>query len=329
MAIWLACDGNNNCRKTNQDPRGAKSGTNPVNITNSVGAGGANLRADVVEVQQGLNGVAATQGGASPSLDVDGLCGPLTVRAIRRFQIVQFPDRTPDGRVDPGQRTIQRLNDILLGALVLDTTDLTGVELAYLSVPDALTRVRRAIARLFNVKASYLFVAPLTGQDLERRSVEWHFKVNKADDPVAQIARVLRVYDRMRLALEGATLSRLFQTGRGDIDYVAMAEFGGYDFAVDELATDKEPGAYVYIHPEKRARSLVIIHELGHFCGGRRGSGSEIEHMAHPVPWPNGKAIDCPRNYMNMNPDDAFRNTYSYQAYAFPEQSFGKIPGKF
>jgi peptidoglycan hydrolase-like protein with peptidoglycan-binding domain len=82
-------------------------------ITASVGEGGANRPADVRTVQEMLNKALPGWGGPTPKLVVDGACGPLTKTAIRRFQQVQlatyFP---PDGRVDPGHRTLKRLNHI-------------------------------------------------------------------------------------------------------------------------------------------------------------------------------------------------------------------------
>jgi hypothetical protein len=84
-----------------------------VSISRSVGAGGANLRADVLTIQNALNRVPDLQGGASPALTLDGLCGPLTTGAIRRFQTAQFPEVPADARIDPGQRTLRRLNDLL------------------------------------------------------------------------------------------------------------------------------------------------------------------------------------------------------------------------
>ena len=79
----------------------------------AVGAGGANHAADVRVVQELLNNSLPAWGGPTPKLVVDGVCGPLTTAAVRRFQQVQlatvFP---PDGRVDPRQKTLRRLNHI-------------------------------------------------------------------------------------------------------------------------------------------------------------------------------------------------------------------------
>lgn len=81
----------------------------PLTITNSVGAGGANKVDDSKAVQTLLNRVPASAGGPEPDLVVDGLVGAKTVAAIKSFQAAQ--GLVVDGRVDPGKKTLQRLND--------------------------------------------------------------------------------------------------------------------------------------------------------------------------------------------------------------------------
>lgn len=76
-------------------------------ITASVGAGGANRKADVEYVQRALNGAPVTAGGPPVPLDADGLCGAKTVAAIMAFQQKQFGWK--DGRVDVGGQTLARL----------------------------------------------------------------------------------------------------------------------------------------------------------------------------------------------------------------------------
>jgi hypothetical protein len=77
-------------------------------IAKSVGIGGQNNKADVRVVQALLNNFTAGLG--LPALVVDGDYGAKTGTAIRKFQsqILGFP--APDGRVDPGGRTIAALN---------------------------------------------------------------------------------------------------------------------------------------------------------------------------------------------------------------------------
>lgn len=77
------------------------------NITSSVGDGGVNNRSDVSTVQRLLNRF--PQLGDTP-LKVDGLCGRGTISRIRAFQSQVLKSSRPDGRVDPGGRTLAALN---------------------------------------------------------------------------------------------------------------------------------------------------------------------------------------------------------------------------
>jgi hypothetical protein len=78
-------------------------------IRGSVGGSGKNQKSDVAVIQFLLNCVPPGQGGANPELVKDGLCGPLTIAAIRHFQQVSFG--WADGLVEPGKQTITKLNE--------------------------------------------------------------------------------------------------------------------------------------------------------------------------------------------------------------------------
>ena len=76
-------------------------------IGTSVGKGGVNELADVLVVQHLLNGwLAATRQELVPTT---GVCGPLTIDAIKAFQSQVLGAANPDGRIDPGGRTWQKL----------------------------------------------------------------------------------------------------------------------------------------------------------------------------------------------------------------------------
>ncbi len=76
-------------------------------IRGPVGAGGGNRPADVFTVQYLLNLVPKSQGGPSPELAVDAICGPLTKAAILKFQ--KAGGAPCDGRIDPGGPTLKKL----------------------------------------------------------------------------------------------------------------------------------------------------------------------------------------------------------------------------
>ena len=69
-----------------------------------------NLSSDTTTVQVLLNQAPASEGGAAPALAVDGKCGPLTIAAIRKFQLKRFGWGGADGRVDPDGPTLVALN---------------------------------------------------------------------------------------------------------------------------------------------------------------------------------------------------------------------------
>lgn len=79
----------------------------PKSIQSSVGYGGHNVTMSVMTVQYLLNCVPASRGGPVPELAVDGIVGPKTIAAIRRFQTANLG--FADGRVDPGGKTITAL----------------------------------------------------------------------------------------------------------------------------------------------------------------------------------------------------------------------------
>lgn len=74
----------------------------------SVGRGGTNRRDDTMVVQNLLNDHV---GSLVPlrALTVDGIVGPNTIRAIEAFQRRVVGMTSPDGRVDPGGRTLAAL----------------------------------------------------------------------------------------------------------------------------------------------------------------------------------------------------------------------------
>jgi len=77
------------------------------NILGSVGEGGANQSQSVKVVQYLLNCVPGGSGGPGAELAVDGMIGPKTVAAIRKFQMAKFGKA--DGRVDLNGATIKAL----------------------------------------------------------------------------------------------------------------------------------------------------------------------------------------------------------------------------
>jgi uncharacterized protein (TIGR02594 family) len=79
-------------------------------ITGSVGEGGVNRPPDVQLIQTLLNQHIQRLAPLSP-LAVDGLLTPALVTAIKEYQRRILGVANPDGRVDPGGRTLRSLNE--------------------------------------------------------------------------------------------------------------------------------------------------------------------------------------------------------------------------
>jgi hypothetical protein len=79
-------------------------------ISASVGQDGKNVKSDVMTVQDLLNKVPVHEGGPQAPLKVDGLAWTKTIAAIKRFQSINLGHKWPDGRVDPGGKTLAKLN---------------------------------------------------------------------------------------------------------------------------------------------------------------------------------------------------------------------------
>ena len=76
-------------------------------IQQSVGLQGSNQTEDVAAIQKRLNEVPSRCGGPVKPLDVDGVYGPNTLEAIRRFQKIQLG--FDDGLIEPKRATETRL----------------------------------------------------------------------------------------------------------------------------------------------------------------------------------------------------------------------------
>ena len=81
-----------------------------ITITQSVGEKGKNLRQDVLNIQKALNKIKPPL--ATKLLQEDGLCGKNTGNAITIFQKKYLMLINPDGRIDPGGRTINKLTQM-------------------------------------------------------------------------------------------------------------------------------------------------------------------------------------------------------------------------
>ena len=325
---WMGCSDVDTCSKAIAAP-GARAAVGGIAIGRSVGAGGANDHADVMKVQDGLNQVPPQEGRPAPLLAVDGWIGPLTTAAIIGFQKKQFPGWKPDGRVDPDGKTLRRINELVSGSVPPE------VGKAYAVIPEALSRIRSARARLSVVRFTLGMPNSLTGAG-EARIARWNFKVDRADDPQAHVDQIVAVYSRMEETLCHAVLPgttfQLFLPCYGSPmskSAAAYTTLGGYYYGLEEKDKTGEYKKAIYITPqffEKVFAASILIHELAHYCGGKEKTPQTIEHRASPRPAPKGRRLeDGAHNYADMTADEAYRNAQSYQCYCYPETD-GKPP---
>jgi hypothetical protein len=75
----------------------------------SVGSNGTNNKLDVTYIQKLLNGHSFAKLNVNMQLLEDGICGKKTIATITKFQVEVVGIAKPDGRVDPGGRTIKIL----------------------------------------------------------------------------------------------------------------------------------------------------------------------------------------------------------------------------
>lgn len=350
----FACDQFGNCRGRHDTPG---SDTTLVTLNASVGFNGRNLRDDVVQIQDALNRVGPLNGGPAVPLVVDGFVGPKTVKAIQDFQRAQFPGKQADGRVDPGQRTVGRLNELLIGTpapndnpvrafagppsggskhglvqavlpvLPIGTvTSDAQMSLADRHAEDAEKRLTAAIRRM-NQAVTAMGKKVQTAKEKELiREINWHFKANADTSPTSHMTKVSTVMATMLAAVKEHNLGTrsLFKKGQPpstDPDAIAWAYLGGW-------TSMKQEERQIIITPKFVTQlSLVIVHELAHFCGGNKSTGKDIVHRASPDPFPTGtKREDGSTNYRDMPPFHARTNVYSYTVYCYPERPEFKVP---
>lgn len=78
-------------------------------ILRSVGRGGVNLYSDVITIKKLLN--KQRMDGATSQLKLDGSVGSETIVRIELFQKTELRMAKPDGRVDPGGKTMAKLTE--------------------------------------------------------------------------------------------------------------------------------------------------------------------------------------------------------------------------
>ena len=303
-------------------------------ISGSVGAGGANRNSDVMSVQSMLNRVPASSGGPLTPLKTDGLCGPLTIAAIRRFQSANFGFN--DGRVDPGGKTINRLSILTAsksgsstasgassarsGAssfapvsappAAAPTPKKTPLAAAIAAAPTAKLWTSAALTQLNGLKQGLVASGGVVFIPEMFTAVNTHFHLDRDPSSIlVNFGRAIDVFNRISTVLSDP--STFFREGPETKDsHWADAPMGGFFMG--------EPNHNINIRTQfsdvgPNCQAAMLVHEGAHFCG----KVNEIRHFAHEFPVPNGEPQDgSTHNYADMTADESLRNAASYAAFA-------------
>ncbi len=267
----------------------------PVKINSSVGAGGANLKVDVIQIQRALNHVLPELYGAKPFLKDDGIVGPRTLEAIQKFQHRNLG--FSDSRIDPKGKTLALINHYLA------TQPKPGDSHSYQDrVSRAVARLRSCSQTLLSAETKLQSLRPtllgngLTGglQSLASNAeanlalLERHFKFSQVINKPVVLDGMTRQFQNMRSViarsvpatgtLTNPNVDNLFSyfLGEGaflldpvDDEAVAYTSLGGSRMA-GETRPDGRRSDRIYLcktldRASDEFYEETVIHELAHF----------------------------------------------------------------
>jgi peptidoglycan hydrolase-like protein with peptidoglycan-binding domain len=304
-------------------------------ITRSVGLGGANDPADVSEIQRLLNAAPAAQGGATPPLSVDGICGPATRAAILRFQRTQVP-AFADGRIDAGGPTLARLNTLAsvpgaafaAGATgsLSDVARARGIGLAWLGA------VEPAITGFVFSVGKKLTPAQAPSLALIEDAFHKHFKLILDASKKTAAHPNVKVFNPVTDAVFIPTIRANFRAIFGVVgnpakfelitEATAKAEGGVNKDGTIVAAYVKGVGTNVKVTPAfnsptrgANCQAAIIVHESTHVVDGTSGDPAKhISEWASNDPPISGKFGDP--GYDRQTPEDAIHNPSAYASFA-------------
>lgn len=282
--------------------------TRDVQLGGSVGLQGKNALDDVSAVQRLLNNATAVAGAPPKPITVDGLIGPETIGAIKTFQSKMLG--FADGRVDPNNKTIAKLNSLVPANGPAKTDDsVFSSDLALQCVPLATSWSFMGLMHLFGLFQLTQGTGP-TANDITIANTHFHLDRDAANLK-QNLIKLIGVYNLILQTL--ANGRKFFADGPlNPKSPFADAPMGGFHLpgTVSNFITFR-PG-YKTCGP--KTRTAMVVHECAHFVGGL----NEISHFAMEFPFPNGQpqGDGNTRNYAELRTDEAMRNASSYAAFA-------------
>jgi hypothetical protein len=278
-----------------------------VTIGRSVGAGGANIAADVRTIQDALNDIPSESGGPDAALTVDGIVGPLTLRAIKNFQ--QTHVSIVDSRIDPDGPTLAAINAELTAGVPVASQGIgaaattRGRRKPEFLPPDpeiivAVTALIGKVRDLIRAANFQLLIANpfVTNQKLKipqeplqasaRRSLELLdrvFSLGKFNNPRPPFENIKRAFRNMDVALNRSfeiapLIAPVLFVPNTHISMevnLAYAAFGGAFLTSEvKLAGLNEPADRIYIcrrflSEPPLEQLATLVHELAHYVSGQ------------------------------------------------------------
>jgi len=263
-----------------------------VTINASVGLNGANIPADVLNIQNALNTIAQGSGGANPKLVPDGQCGAKTRGAILHFQQAH-PGLAHDSRVDPGGSTLHEMN-VLLDPSVAAAD------------PKALALSDMTVSTIWANLALAAMNGALVGNTAA--ALETHFHLSKGHLPQSvylaiirqNYTRVLNVFSRASQVFRGRTDAQATADQGVDKDGVPFPAYTFFQGSCNFTTSFKPFNGTDGFGP--MCRSAMVLHEPVHFVDQLANNANDIyEHSAA---------------YANISPETAVHNPSSYVCFA-------------
>lgn len=309
----------------------------PISILRTVGLGQANNPDEVRTIQQALNRFGPSQGGPDPKLVPDGIVGPKTNASIVQFQKRQLG--FADGKVDPNQKTINRINQLV--ATVFVAVNPRIIKKVY---EDLLPEVRRAVldadAALLAARSAILGAPGLINPGAASAAlVNRHFSLDQNPN-AARDFELIRGLFRKMLALVHRNLGNFETTfiaapGRFDAARVltsgvfALSFPNGVNLRGVVTRAKAQDGSDIVIPQDKIlitakfpfiTRDLQIstlIHEMSHYLGESESKPDSIDDP------PGGNS--APDQIKKLAPTQKPRIAQCYANFAF-EAHFKRDP---
>ena len=294
-----------------------------ISIDQPVGLGpkAKNLAGDVLTIQKALNKIPVLHGGPKKPVPETGTLvnqqSDPTIQAIQQFQIKQFGWTGADGRVDPGQQTIQRINQVLFSNAPVDPAAQAEIQIQMVQHLDLVARaVYAAQANLMSAMTPQggllQFVSDTANDRLNR-----HFKLDSLSSSsraqaIRNIQGVFTMYLNV-LRMPGALGPGAFAMDPSGDPRVAFTFSNGF-FLQGKIDTKRNiPMDRIYLGRrsffalgDREFCAFIMLHEMAHFVGFPGGA---------TIP-DNGRGWFTDDTIKKLSADQRLHNADSYATFA-------------